>query len=86
MVVTYPWNDETHVFSGISPHTVFYRKWSISRLSSRANKARTAINESRISANEIIKARLRNLFDGFASNLREQLSNIGVQGTRQERE
>ena len=46
------------------------------------DKVRMAIDESGISVNGITEARLRNLFNGFASSLREQLSNIGVQDAR----
>ena len=82
VVVTYPWNDKNHKFSGIPPHTVLLQKMEHLKVEQQGqvnlfvDKIRTAINESGISANGITEARLRNLFDGFASSLREQLSKI----------
>ena len=50
------------------------------------DRVKTAIDESGLSGNGITEGRLKNLFDGFAASLRERVSNIGVQDTRQELE
>ena len=92
VVVMYPWEDSGHVFSGIPPHTVLLQE--MERLQAQqqtlvetfVDKVRTAIDESGLSGNGVTEGRLRNLFDGFAESLRDQLSNLSVQDTRQERE
>ena len=74
------------------PHTVLLQKMERLKIEQQGqvdvfvDKVRMAIDESGISAYGITEVRLRNLFDGFASSLREQLSNIGVQDARQERQ
>lgn len=47
-------------------------------------KVRTAINKSRLSGNGIKEVALQNVFSRFG--LQGQLSNLGVQGTRQVQE
>ena len=45
-------------------------------------KVRTAIDEAGLSGTGVTKRRLTNMFDGFARELREQLSGLGMEETR----
>ena len=88
VTVTYPWDDTTHTFSGIPPHTVLLQEMERMRIQQQnladtfEEKVRTAIDEAGLSGTGVTERRLTNMFDGFARELREQLSGLGVDGTR----
>ena len=86
VVVTYPWSSNGGSFTGVPPHVAVLQELQSLKVKQQSlidnfiSKVKTAIEECDLASGTLSEQRLRQIFDGFSADIREQLLNIG-QGT-----
>lgn len=82
MVVTHPWNDDRHAFTGIPPHIAVLQELTLVKVQQRelidtfVTKVKQAIDESGVGGGVLSEARLRAIFDDFATTLVVRLNRL----------
>jgi hypothetical protein len=82
VVVTHPWNDDRHVFTGIPPHVAVLQDLNLVKVQQRelidtfVVKVKQAIDESGVGGGVLSEARLRAIFDDFATTLEVRLNRL----------
>jgi len=87
ILVTYPWSDQQHAFTGIPPHVVLLQELTIIKKEQRSlilnfvNKVKEAIEETGVGGGgAVTEAKLKELFASFTQELRSQLVQLDEQG------
>ena len=84
VVVTHPWNDARHIFTGIPPHVSVLQELTLVKVQQRelldtfVSKVKQAIDESGVGGGVLTEARLRVIFDDFATSLEVRLNRLEV--------
>ena len=83
VVVTYPWSLNEGSSTGVPPHVAVLQELQClkvkqqSLIDSFVSKVKTAIEECDLSGGSLMEQRLRQIFDGFSADIREQLRHVG---------
>ena len=83
VVVTYLWSSNEGSFTWVPPHVAVLQELQSlkvkqqSLIDSFVSKVKTAIEECDLSGGSLTEQRLRQIFDGFSADIREQLRHVG---------
>ena len=84
VVVSHPWNDTMHAFSGILSHFVLFQQieqileQQETLVNTFVDKVCMAIDKSGLTGSGITKQHLQRLFDGFLWTLRQEIGSIKI--------
>ena len=80
--ISFPWNDDIHVFTGVPPHIALLQELRIVRIDqiklidSFVDKVKEALETFGVNADRLSENRLRTVLDEFRQQLREQMGNL----------
>ena len=83
VVVTYPLSSNIESFTGVPPHVAVLQELQSLKVKQQSlvdnfvSKVKTAIEECDIAGGSLMEQRLRQIFDGFLADIREQLRHVG---------
>ena len=80
--VSYPWNDEEHVFSGVPPHVALLQELKTVRTDQKmlidnfVDRVKEALASYGVNADRMTEHNLRRVLEEFRVNIQQQLQNI----------
>ena len=80
--VTYPWNDNNHVFTGVPPHVSLLQELcsikedQLTLIGSFVDRVKEALTDFGVNADRLSEQRLRTVLDEFQTTIFNQLNNI----------
>ena len=83
VVVTYPWSSNGGSFKGVPPHVAVLQELHSLKVKQESlienfiSKVKTAMKECDLASGRLSEQRLRQIFDGFSADIREQLLHVG---------
>ena len=87
LVVTYPWNDDIHAFSGVPPHASLLQELSVVKentkvlIDSFIDRVKDALTQYGVNSDRLTQNQLQNILENFWLELRSEISKIERLGT-----